>query len=49
MIVVGVVAGVAAEAAGMDGQEFSGKLRDEVLRLALQHSYQDHHGRSGVE
>jgi siroheme synthase len=49
MIIVGIVAGVAADGTEMQGQEFSGKLREEVLRLALQDSYHDDHGRSGGE
>jgi uroporphyrin-III C-methyltransferase len=49
MIVVGIVAGVAADGAGLYGQEFSRKWREEVLRLVEQHSYHDVHGGSGVE
>lgn len=53
LIVVGIVAGIAAqEAVTLDG-EFSSKLNEEILRLALQHPYndfnEDPHGRSSVE
>jgi hypothetical protein len=46
---VGIVAGIAEEEAEMYGKEFSSKLSDEILKLALQHPYHDLHGRSGVE
>jgi uroporphyrin-III C-methyltransferase len=49
MIVVGIVAGVAADGAEMQGHKFSGKWSEEVLQLALQHPLHDLHGRSGVE
>ena len=53
LLVVGIVAGVAAEEADTQGSEFSSKLNEEVLRLALRHPYNDLqgdlHGRSGVE
>jgi uroporphyrin-III C-methyltransferase len=49
LIVVGIVAGIATEETEMYGKEFSSKLSDEVLRLALQHPDHDLHGRSGVE
>ena len=50
LLVVGMVAGIAADT---HDSEFSSKLNEEVLRLALQHPYNDLqgdlHGRSGVE
>jgi uroporphyrin-III C-methyltransferase len=53
LLVVGKVAGVTAEEADTLDSEFSSKLNEEVLRLALQHPYNDLqgdlHGRSGVE
>ncbi len=54
LIVVGFVAAVAAlpaETSETSNEEFSGKLNEEVLQLALQHPYHDHDvlGRSGVE
>lgn len=53
MLVVGIVAGIAAEEADTHDSEFSSKLNEEVLQLALQHPYNDLqgdlHGRSGVE
>ena len=53
LLVVGIVAGIAAEEADTLGGEFSSKLDEEVLQLALQHPYNDLqgdlHGRSGVE
>jgi uroporphyrin-III C-methyltransferase len=53
LLVVGIVAGVALEHAGARDSEFSSKLNEEVLQLALQHPYNDLqgdlHGRSGVE
>ena len=48
LLVVGAVAGVATgEHAG--DSEFSGKLGEEILQLALQHPYHDLHGRGSVE
>lgn len=53
LLVVGTVAGVGAKESDTRGGEFSSKLNEEVLRLALQHPYNDLqgdlHGRSGVE
>jgi len=53
LIVVGIVAGVAAQDTNALDGEFSSKLDEEVLRLALQHPYNDLkaelHGRSSVE
>jgi uroporphyrin-III C-methyltransferase len=51
LIVVGIVAGEATEETHKRNKEFSTKLSDEVLQLALQHPYHDHDvlGRSGVE
>jgi uroporphyrin-III C-methyltransferase len=53
LLVVGIVAGVALEQAVAHDSEFSSKLDEEVLQLALQHPYNDPkgdlHGRSGVE
>jgi uroporphyrin-III C-methyltransferase len=49
LIVVGIVAGIAAEEADTRDSEFSSKLNEEVLQLALQHPYHGLHGRSGVE
>jgi uroporphyrin-III C-methyltransferase len=49
LLVVGIVAGIAAEEAVPHDSGFSSKLNDEVLQLALQHPYHDLHGRSGVE
>jgi uroporphyrin-III C-methyltransferase len=48
LIVVGIVAGAAADVDARD-KEFSSKLNEEVLQLALQHPYLDLHGRGGVE
>jgi uroporphyrin-III C-methyltransferase len=48
LLVVGIVAGVAANEDTRD-TEFSSKLNEEVLQIALQHPYHDLHGRSGVE
>jgi uroporphyrin-III C-methyltransferase len=53
LLVVGIVAGIAADKSETHAGEFSSKLNEEVLRLALQHPYNDFqgdlHGRSGVE
>jgi len=53
LIVVGIVAGIAAHETVTPDGEFSSKLNEEVLRLALQHPYndlnEDLHGRSSVE
>lgn len=53
LLVVGIVAGVALGQAVARDREFSSKLDEEVLQLALQHPYNDlegdFHGRSGVE
>jgi uroporphyrin-III C-methyltransferase len=53
LFVVGTVAGIAAEEEASRGGEFSSNLTEEVLRLALQHPYNDLkadlHGRSSVE
>jgi uroporphyrin-III C-methyltransferase len=49
LIVVGSVVGAALEDGNARGNEFSSKLREEVLQLALQHPYHDLCGRSGVE
>jgi uroporphyrin-III C-methyltransferase len=49
LLVVGIVAGIAVEAVDTRDSEFSSKLNEEVLQLALQHPYHDLHGRSGVE
>jgi uroporphyrin-III C-methyltransferase len=48
LLVVGIVAHIAT---GMNSQDknFSIKLSEEVLQLALQHPYHDPHGRSSVE
>jgi uroporphyrin-III C-methyltransferase len=48
LLVVGIVAGTPADVDARDNN-FSGKLDEEVLQLALQHPYHDLHGRSGVE
>ncbi len=48
LLVVGIVAGVPANADGRDNT-FSSKLDEEILQLALQHPYHGLHGRSGVE
>jgi uroporphyrin-III C-methyltransferase len=48
LLVVGIVAGAAAESGTRDS-EFLSKLSEEVLRLALQHPDHDLHGRGGVE
>jgi uroporphyrin-III C-methyltransferase len=48
LLVVGIVAGVAAEVDAHD-IEFSSKLNEEVLQLALQHPDHDLYGRGGVE
>jgi uroporphyrin-III C-methyltransferase len=49
LLIVGIVAGIAAEDTDARDSEFSSKLNEEVLQLALQHPYHDLHGRSGVE
>jgi siroheme synthase len=49
LIVVGIVAGFAAEEVEIGGKEFPSKSGEEILRLALPHPYHDLHGRSGVE
>jgi uroporphyrin-III C-methyltransferase len=53
LIVVGIVASIATHEAVTPDGEFSSNLNEEVLRLALQHPYndlkQDLHGRSSVE
>jgi uroporphyrin-III C-methyltransferase len=53
LLVVGIVAGSAAKEADTRDGEFSSKLNEEVLQLALQHPYNDLegdlHGRSSVE
>lgn len=49
LLVVGMVAGAAAEVAETQGSEFSSKLGEEVLQLARQHPYHDLHGRGSVE
>jgi uroporphyrin-III C-methyltransferase len=49
LIVVGIVADVAAEEGAMQGKEYSSKLSEEVLQLALQHPDHDLYGRGGVE
>lgn len=49
LLIVGIVAGIAAEDTDTRDSEFSSKLSEEVLQLALQHPYHDLHGRSGVE
>jgi uroporphyrin-III C-methyltransferase len=48
LLVVGIVARIAT---GMNSQDkdFSIKLSEEVLQLALQHPYHDLHGRGGVK
>jgi uroporphyrin-III C-methyltransferase len=48
LLVVGIVAGVTANVDARDN-DFSSKLDEEVLQLALQHPYHDLHGRGGVE
>jgi hypothetical protein len=48
LLVVGAVAGLATEERAGDS-EFSGKLDEEILQLALQHPYHDLHGRGSVE
>jgi uroporphyrin-III C-methyltransferase len=53
LIVVGIVAGLAPKEAVTGEGEFSNKINEEVLQLALQHPYNDFegdlHGGSGVE
>jgi uroporphyrin-III C-methyltransferase len=49
LVVAGIVAGSSAEDLATNGKNLSGKLRDEVLQLALQHPYHESHGRGGVE
>ena len=53
LLVVGIVAGPAAKEADIRDSEFSSKLNEEVLQLALQHPYNDLegdlHGGSSVE
>jgi uroporphyrin-III C-methyltransferase len=49
LLVVGIVAGVAAEEVDTHDKMFSSNVSQEVLQLALQHPYHDLHGRSGVE
>src|ERR1700722_15757639 len=53
LLVVGNVAGIAAKEADQRDVEFSSKLNEEVLQLALQHPYNDLegdlHGRSSAE
>ncbi len=49
LLVVGIVAGVVAEEADTPGKDFSRKLGEEALQLALQHPYHDLHGRGGAE
>ncbi len=53
LLVVGIVAGNAANEADIHDSEFSSKLNEEVLQLALRHPYNDLegdlHGRSSVE
>ena len=49
LLVVGIVAGVAAEEVAAHDKEFSRNLGEDVLQLALQHPYHGLHGRSGVE
>ncbi len=53
LLVVGIVAGLAAKEADIHDSEFSSKLNEEVLQLALQHPYNDLegdlHGGSSVE
>jgi uroporphyrin-III C-methyltransferase len=44
LLVVGIVAGIAAEEADTRRSEFSSKLNEEVLQLALQHPYNDLQG-----
>ena len=48
LLVVGIVAGVAANVSARDGQ-LSSKHSEEVLQLALQHPDHDLYGRGGVE
>jgi uroporphyrin-III C-methyltransferase len=48
LLVVGIAAGIAAEADAHD-REFSSKLSEEILQLALQHPDHDLYGRGGVE
>jgi uroporphyrin-III C-methyltransferase len=48
LLVVGIVAGAAANLSASDTQ-FSSKLSEEVLQLALQHPDHDLYGRGGVE
>ena len=49
LIVVGIVAGAAADEAGSPSHELSSKLREEILQLALQHPCHESYGRGGVE
>jgi uroporphyrin-III C-methyltransferase len=49
LIVVGIVVGIAAEEADTHDSEFSSKLNEEVLQLALRHPYNELRGRNGVE
>lgn len=54
LLVVGIVAGGPAQQQPEQeerarGNDFSGKLREDVLRLALQHPFHELHGRGGVE
>jgi uroporphyrin-III C-methyltransferase len=53
LLVVGIVAGIAAKEADRRDSEFSSKLNEEVLQLALRHPYNDLegdlHGGSSVE
>jgi uroporphyrin-III C-methyltransferase len=48
LLVVGIVAGAAANVSARDA-EFSSKLNEEVLQLAMQHPDHDLYGRGGVE
>lgn len=48
LLVVGIAAGVTAGADAHD-REFSSKLSEEILQLALQHPDHDLYGRGGVE
>jgi len=48
LLVVGIVAGVPANAPSLDNNS-SSELDEELLQLALQHPYHDLHGRGGVE
>jgi siroheme synthase len=53
LLVVGIVAGVAVKESDICNSEFSSKLNEVVLQLALRHPYNDLegdlHGRSSVE